>query len=217
MLYQAATASTQPGTLVAVARLGQAGARGVSGRVRHQGAAAGHPCGRCWAGATLRAVDDTAAIPPARVRSRGARDNGKPSLPGGKRETLTDSPRENSVRVWSEDGLAVVTPLAQVDAGNAQQFWAALASVARDHSVIVADLSTQQVCDWHAMGALMMALRYTDAGGGELRVAAGGPAVRQALTESGLDRLVAVFGTLAEAMPGSHPPLEPGLPGLEPA
>jgi anti-sigma B factor antagonist len=130
---------------------------------------------------------------------------------------LTDSPRENSVRVWSEDGVAVVTPLAQVDAGNTQQFWAALASVARDHSVIVADLSAQQDCDWHAMGALMMALRFTDAGGGELRVATGRPAVRRVLTESGLDRLVAVFGTLAEAMPGSHPPLEPGLPGLEPA
>ena len=143
--------------------------------------------------------------------------NGKPSLPGGKRETLTDSPRENDVRVWSEDGLAVVTPLAQVDAGNAQQFWAALASVTRDHSVIVADLSAQQDCDWHAMGALMMALKHTDSGGGELRVAAGRSAVRQVLTESGLDRLVTVFGTLAEAMPGSHPPLEPGLPGLEPA
>ena len=130
---------------------------------------------------------------------------------------MTDSPRGNSVRVWSEDGLAVVTPLAQVDAGNAQQFWAALASVTRDHSVIVADLSAQQDCDWHAMGALMMALRYTDAGGGELRVTAGGPAACQVMTESGLDRPVAVFGTLVEAMPGSHPPLEPGLPGLEPA
>jgi anti-anti-sigma regulatory factor len=153
----------------------------------------------------------------ARVRSRGTRENGKPSLPGGKRATLTDSPPENSVRVRSEDGLAVVTPLAQLDAGNAQQFWAALASVTRDHSVIVADLSAQQDCDWHAMGALMMALRYTDAAGGELRVAAGRPAVRQVLTESGLDRLVAVFGTLAEAMPVSHPPVEPGLPGVESA
>lgn len=130
---------------------------------------------------------------------------------------LTDSPRENGVRVWSENGLAVVTPLAQVDAGNAQQFWAALASVARDHSVIVADLSAQQDCDWHAMSALMMALRYTDAGGGEVRVAAGRPAVRQVLAESGMDRLVAVFGTLAEAMPCSHPPLEPDHPGLAPA
>ena len=131
--------------------------------------------------------------------------------------TLTGSPREESVRVWSEDGLAVVTPLSQVNAGNAQQFWAALASVTQDHSVIVADLSGQQDCDWHAMGALMMALRYTDASGGELRVAAGSPEVRQVLTESGLDRLVAVFGTLAEAMPRSHPPLEPGLPGVEQA
>jgi anti-anti-sigma regulatory factor len=152
----------------------------------------------------------------ARVRSRGARDNGKPSLPGGKRETLTDRPHENGVRVWSEDGLAVVTPLVQVDAGNAQQFWAALASVCRDHSVIVADLSAQQDCDWHAMSALMMALRYTDVGGGELRVAAG-PEVRQVLTDAGMDRLVTVFWSLAEAMSDSHPPLEPGLPGAESA
>ncbi len=126
---------------------------------------------------------------------------------------MPDDPLEPDVRVRSEGGLAVVTPLAQIGAGNAQQFWAALASVSRDHTVIVADLSAQQDCDWHAMSALIMALRYTDVGGGELRVAAG-PWIRQVLADAGVDRLVAVFGSLAEALPDSDPPLEPGRSGL---
>ena len=156
-------------------------------------------------------------FPAARVRSRGARDNGKRCLPGGKRETLTEGLNEHGVLVRSEGGLAVVTPLAQLDAGNAQQFWAALASVSQDHIIIVADLSAQRDCDWHTMSALMMALRRTDVSGGELRVAAGSPAVRRVLDAAGMDRLAAVFDSLAEALPDSDPPLEPGLPGLAPA
>ena len=48
---------------------------------------------------------------------------------------------------------------------------------------------------------------------GELRDAAG-PEVRQVLADAGLDRLVMVFGSLAEALPNREPPLEPGLPGM---
>jgi hypothetical protein len=121
---------------------------------------------------------------PARAHAHAATTgDGKPSLPGGKRETLTDGPdqpsvrepgiHEPSVRVTSDRGLAIVTPLVQVDAGNAQRFWEALASVSRDHSIIVVDLTAMPDCDWHALSALIMALRYTDAGGGQLRVAAG--------------------------------------------
>ena len=124
----------------------------------------------------------------------------------------TDGPYEHGVRVWSEHGLAIVTPLGQVDARNAQHFWEALASVGRDHSIIVADLTAQADCDWHAMSALIMALRYTDAGG-ELRVAAGSARVRAVLATSGVDRLLAVFGSLAEALPDDDP-LEPGLSGF---
>ena len=127
---------------------------------------------------------------------------------------LTDSAYEHTVLVRSEGGLAVVTPLVQVSAWNAQYFWAALASVTRNHAVIVADLSAQQECDWHAMGALIMALRYTDVGGGQLRVAAGSPLVRGALAAVGLDRLLAVFDRLEDALPDGDPPLEPGCPGL---
>ena len=127
---------------------------------------------------------------------------------------LTDSAYEHTVLVRSEGGLAVVTPLVQVSAWNAQYFWAALASVTRNHAIIVADLSAQQECDWHAMGALIMALRYTDVGGGQLRVAAGSPLVRGALAAVGLDRLLAVFDRLEDALPDRDPPLEPGCPGL---
>ena len=110
--------------------------------------------------------------------------------------------------------LAIVTPLGQIDARNAQHFWEAVASVSRDHSIIVADLTAQVDCDWHAMSALIMALRYTDTGGGELRVAAGSAPVRTALATAGADRLLAVFGGLAEALPHDDPPLESGLSGF---
>ncbi len=77
----------------------------------------------------------------------------------------------------------------------------------------MADLSTQQDCDWHAMSALIMALRSR----GGLRVAAGSPLVRSALATVGLDRLLAVFDRLEDALPDSDPPLEPGGAGLAPA
>jgi len=165
----------------------------------------------------------------ARMRScsGGARDTGKPGLPGGKHETLTDGPdeprsshqhgsrqassRQASVRVTAERGLAIVTPLVQVDAANAQRFWEALVSVSPHYPIIVVDLTAWPACDWHALGALIMALKYTDAAGGELRVAAGSPAVRRILTDAGMDRLFAIFDRLADAIPHREPPLEPGL------
>jgi anti-anti-sigma factor len=129
---------------------------------------------------------------------------------------LIDGTDERGFLVSSDHGLAIVTPLVQVDAGNAQRFWEALASVSRDHAVIVVDLAAMPDCDWHALSALMMALRCTDAGGGELRVAAGSPAVRRVLTDAGMDRLFRVFDSLAGALPGTEPPLEPGLTDCTP-
>jgi anti-anti-sigma factor len=171
----------------------------------------------------------------ARVRScsGGAGDIGKPGLPGGKHETLTDgpdeprsshqhsshqaSPGQASVRVTADRGLAIVTPLVQVDAANAQRFWEALVSVSQDYSIIVVDLTASPACDWHALSALIMALKYTDVAGGELRIAAGSPAVRRVLTDAGMDRLFAIFDSLADAMPHREPPLEPGLADCAPA
>ena len=166
----------------------------------------------------------------ARVRScsGGAGDIGKPGLPGGKHETLTDGPDEPrssrqhtshqaSVKVTADRGLAIVTPLVPVDAGDVQRFWEALVSVSQDHSIIVVDLTASPACDWHALSALIMALKYTDAAGGELRVAAGSPAVRRILTDAGMDRLFAMFDSLADAIPHREPPLEPGLTDWAPA
>ena len=162
----------------------------------------------------------------------GAADNGKPSLPGGKHETLTQAPDEPRVqqpsagqprahqarvKVTTDRGLAIVTPLVPVDAGNVQRFWEALVSVSQDHSIIVVDLTALAACDWHAFSALIMALKYTDVTGGEVRVVAGSPAVRQVLTDTGMDRLFAIFDRLADAMPQREPPLEPGLTDCAPA
>jgi len=154
--------------------------------------------------------------------SGGAGDNGKPSLPGGKHEALTQGPDEPrvhqaNVKVTADRGLAIVTPLVQVDAGNAQRFWEAVVSVSQDYSIIVVDLTALPACDWHALSALVMALKYTDVAGGELRVAAGSPAVRRVLMDARMDRLFAIFDRLADAMPHREPPREPGLTDCAPA
>jgi anti-anti-sigma factor len=169
--------------------------------------------------------------------SGGAEDNGKPSLPGGKHETLTQGPDEPrvhqhsvhqpsvyqrsshqpGVQVTADRGLAIITPLVQVDAGNAQRFWEALVSVSQDYSIIVVDLTALPACGWHALSALVMALKYTDVGGGELRIAAGSPAVRRVLMDARMDRLFAIFDRLADAMPHREPPREPGLTDCAPA
>jgi anti-anti-sigma factor len=182
----------------------------------------------------LRAVDETAAIRfcSHALMLRGRRGQRQAELAWRKHETLTDGPDEPSshqrsshqasshqasVKVTADRGLAIVTPLVQVDAGNAQRFWEALVSVSQDYSIIVVDLSALPACDWHALGALIMALKYMDVAGGELRVAAGSPAVRRILTDAGMDRLFAIFDRLADAMPHREPPLEPGLADCAPA
>jgi anti-anti-sigma regulatory factor len=208
----------------------------------------------CDPGVTLRQVDETAAIRRcsyALTRS-SAGDNGKLSLPGGKRETLTDGPDEPSVyqpstqqpsshqasayqasahqasahqasahqasvEVSSGRGLAIVRPLVQVDAWNAQRFWEALLSVSQDYSIVVVDLTALLACDWYAFSALMMLLKYTDIAGGEVRVVAGSPAIRRVLTDAGMDRLFSIFDRLADAMPHREPPREPGLADRAPA
>jgi anti-anti-sigma factor len=113
--------------------------------------------------------------------------------------------------------MAIVTPLVQVDAGNTQRFWEALVSVSQDYSIIVVDLTALPTCDWHAFSALIMVLKYTDVSGGELRLAAGSPAVRRLLTVAGMDRLFSIFDRLADAMPLRDPPLEPGRSDCTPA
>jgi hypothetical protein len=77
----------------------------------------------CDPGVTLRQVDEAAAVRCCShaLMPSGAGDNGKPSLPGGKHETLTDGPDEPrvyqpsthqpGVKVTSDRGMAIVSPL----------------------------------------------------------------------------------------------------------
>jgi hypothetical protein len=46
---------------------------------------------------------------------------------------------------------------------------------------------------------------------------AGSPAIRRVLTDAGLDRLFAIFDSLADALPDREPPREPGLTDCAPA
>ncbi len=113
--------------------------------------------------------------------------------------------------------MAIVSPLVQVNVWNAQRFWEALVSVSQDYSIIVVDLTALLACDWYAFSALIMVLKYTDIAGGEIRVVAGSPAIRRVLADAGMDRLFAIFDSLADAMPHREPPREPGLTDCAPA
>jgi hypothetical protein len=73
-------------------------------------------------------------------------------------------------------------------------------SVSGDHTIIVVDLTAPADCDWAVMDALIMVLRYTNAGGGVARRFAkpGGPPGPE---DVGMDGLFTVFDTLAVALP----------------
>jgi anti-anti-sigma regulatory factor len=107
-----------------------------------------------------------------------------------------------------------VTAPATVSASNAQEFWTALAYAGSQHVVIVIDLSATRLRDDRALMPLLMALRFTDASGGQLRVVADGD-VRRQLREARLDHLMPLFGSVSDALalPVSDPcvPISPSF------
>lgn len=106
-----------------------------------------------------------------------------------------------SFRTYSDGQVALVAAPASVHAGNAQQFWAALAEAAASHKLTVVDLSATRLTDHRALIPLLMALRVTDTAGSRLRVVAGDD-VRRQLDAARLGRLIPVFGNLSRAL---HP------------
>jgi anti-anti-sigma regulatory factor len=103
----------------------------------------------------------------------------------------------------------VVAAPATVSASNAQEFWTALAYAGSRHVVIVVGLSATRLCDDRALMPLLMALRFTDATGGQLRVVAEGE-VRRQLRAAHLSSLISLFGSLSDAL---APPASDGTAG----
>jgi anti-anti-sigma regulatory factor len=102
-------------------------------------------------------------------------------------------------RVPLRADTTVVTAPAVLDSSNAQEFWLALARMSAEYKIVVADLSTTRQCDPRALASLVMALRYTDARGGEIRVVLG-EQLRVVFDQAALRPLFGVFGSLVAAL-----------------
>ena len=82
----------------------------------------------------------------------------------------------------------------------------------RDAAVLIADMTGTLSCDGSGAAALMQAYQHASANGAQLRVAVTGPAVRQVLQASGLDRLVAIYPSVEAAIATGAPGVVPLLP-----
>lgn len=112
---------------------------------------------------------------------------------------------------WS-DRQAVVTLPEHIDVTNAAPVGAELRSAfSRGAAVLIADLTGTLSCDQAGADAVMRAYNQAVIHGAQLRLAVTTPAVRHALSQTGIDRLVAVYpsveaATTAEAMPANVTP-----------
>lgn len=112
----------------------------------------------------------------------------------------TDYTERSSFRVRSRAGAAVVRPPAKIWAGNAQQFWEALASAIDAHAVIVVDLAETSWFATSGVSALLMALRRANDSGAELRIVSRDPSVDETFSSTGTYRLFRFFPSLSAAL-----------------
>ena len=111
------------------------------------------------------------------------------------------------------DRAAIVSAPAQIDAGNAGDVLACLLSVIREApATLIVDLTATAFCDSAGLNSLVQAFRRAAAGGIEMRLAAGGPAVRRILEITGIDQLIGSYPSVPESLFGG-----PGPPGAQPS
>jgi len=102
------------------------------------------------------------------------------------------------------DGVPVVTTPGHIDITNADGLRAALLeSAAHGPGSVVVDLSRTGFCDTAGLHALVAAHKRALAAGGEVRLAAAGPAVQRIFAITGLNRVIPGFASLQEAVSGS--------------
>lgn len=98
-------------------------------------------------------------------------------------------------------GVPVVAAPGSLDISNAETFHAAFRrAVCWGYATIAADMSATQCCDSTGLSVLVRVHNRARDEGGQLRLAALTTPVRRLLSASGLDRLLCVFRTVAEAV-----------------
>ena len=108
---------------------------------------------------------------------------------------------ETSFPVELIEGVPVVTAPEEVDLANAALLQKALAEAAGPGQVlVVVDMSRTRFCDSAGLNALVTADRRARADGGEVRLVAVGEAVARVVALTGVDRVVAVYASLEDAL-----------------
>lgn len=117
---------------------------------------------------------------------------------------------ENFPVLWAGP-QAVVTLPQEIDISNAGLISDTLLAVLnRGVSTLVADMTSTTFCACAGVGALARAQQRAAANHARLRVATTTPTVLRVLALTGMDRLVPVFGTVADALAGPSALAAPG-------
>jgi anti-sigma B factor antagonist len=96
---------------------------------------------------------------------------------------------------------AVVTLPAEIDMANADRVVADLrAAFAPGVTIVVADMTATTFCDSRGIHALVMAHQRAGASGAELRLVVPSACVLRVLALTGLDRWLAIYPSLQEAL-----------------
>jgi anti-anti-sigma factor len=103
-------------------------------------------------------------------------------------------------------GVPVVTAPEEIDVTNAAGLCSALRQAAADRSgALVADLTRTRFCDSAGLHALVAAHNRARAAGGKLLLVVCGAAVLRVLAITGVDRVIATFATLDDALAHRSP------------
>ena len=116
---------------------------------------------------------------------------------------------QDKIVAWSSGWLSIVTTPAEVGSENAQEFWTALAAACASHALTIADMTGTVICGDAAVIVLLMALRRTDASGGELWLAVS-DAVDRLISATAISGAIPRFSGLREAL-ASLPARRPDL------
>jgi anti-sigma B factor antagonist len=98
-------------------------------------------------------------------------------------------------------GMPVIQAPADLDIANAELLRAALFSAAdHGHATLIVDLTQTAFCDSAALGVLVRGHKRMTAEGGELRLAIQSAPLLRIFSVTGVDRVIPIFGSLAEAL-----------------
>jgi anti-sigma B factor antagonist len=118
---------------------------------------------------------------------------------------------------WSGETAVVEFP-AEVDLTVADAAREALLAVLNQGAaLLVVDMTVTTFCDSSGIAAIVRAARRASAGGGQVRVAAAEPPVLRVFSLIGIDRLIEIHPTVADALGPAPARGAAGEPPLEPA